>query len=126
MKNNRRMLKIFYDIWFWFSIICTAFIFIIFSVSGASFGILNIGTRVVSIVILVLLFAMIVVFKCIFRYFVYCFIDIAENYETISNNTTAIANNNINGGENIHKEENVDKMIQNAFKKHEENSRANN
>ena len=69
---------------------------------------------------------MIVVFKCIFRYFVYCFIDIAENYETISNNTTAIANNNINGGENIHKEENVDKMIQNAFKKHEENSRANN
>ena len=131
MKKNRRMLKIFCDIWFWFSVVVSILFYVLYLLFGLGTLFSGLGMGVIAILFISVVFVLSIVVLCIIRYFILCIIDISETNEMIANSIRRVNNTETNK-EEIKKEDDakqdaddrqIDKKVINAFKQHEENAK---
>ncbi len=125
------MLKILCDILFWFSVLVSILLFVIYLFLG--FGLLfsGFGRGFIGVLVASLMFIFTIVVLCVIRYFILCIIDISETNELIAKNICEATNAEAKIVE-IRKEDDVkldaddrqiDEKVKNAFKQYEENSK---
>lgn len=132
MKKNRRMLKIFCDILFWFSVLVSILLFVIYLFLGFGSLFSGFGRGFIGVLVASLMFILTIAVLCVIRYFILCVIDISKTNEMIANNVCGTTNTVVSEEEEKKEDDDtkldaddkqIDEKVKNAFKQYEENAK---